>query len=182
MHHFLVVWSPTNLHNHCLIHYFLQLLPHMESTTYIMNFKSPLSICLAWSDGSRHSITLGTLNPQCWSTLPDLTVVASPNHQLAWLISTIDQPHLIQWLSRNIARISAQNYLPESMREKWFSYATCHAVRLITWNFQILFTAWREREKLLIALEMCSLISTRFFSTQYDIHCPSLDFTHVIRS
>lgn len=70
-----------------------------------MRFKSPLWICVAWSDNYR-AISRGFLHDR---------------------------------------------YSLESTREKWFSHAKCHSLRLIAQNFGIPLTALRGREKLLTA-------------------------------
>ena len=76
----------------------------------------------------RHPITLGTLNPHRRSALPDLTAVASPDSQLAWPISIIDQPLLIQQLLRNLVWISARTLsAQEHARKVVFSCYVSHS-------------------------------------------------------
>ena len=159
MHCFPVVQSPTNIHNHCLIHYFLQLLPRVESTTcfmsfnlhcwsvswsndyhvtdHFMHFKPPPSIYLAWSNGYHVS------------------------QSLTWPISTVDQPHLIQWLLHNLAWILARP-LSARVRTRKVVFLCYVLLRLITWNSEIQLTTLRARKKLLTTFEARSIISARF--------------------
>lgn len=118
MHHFLVIWSPTNLHNHCLIHYFFQLFPCMDSSTHFMSFNLHHSICpLIWWLLC-HPITLWALISTVDMSL-DPTASASLDHfmhfksppliYLAW-----SDGCCFTWLPTSLADLHRWSALPDT--------------------------------------------------------------------
>lgn len=105
----------------------------------------------------------------------DLTAVTSPNHQLAWPISTIDQPRLIQRLSCNLTQTLAQllsswEHARKVVFSCYVSLGRANRVKSqdIAYGFEGMWnTTYHLRKP--------ATISAHFFCPRSNLRCPSVD-------